>query len=205
MAESKKKVSKKVVSKKKVVARKKAASKKKVSASAKKASDKMTAGESPAETVPIDEEQGIETPAEPVNNESGVAEAPFAGAQATKETDREDAKPVHEEPSSPREKAAASRKALFEQLRADFRAGRNSLIAAGSAARKEAILFKDVAVNELEVVKNRFDSLANREDSPFYGGREKARKILSTGRSWGEQQLNRTKQAVEKVRDKFKK
>jgi hypothetical protein len=189
MVESKEKVSKKVASKKKVVSGKKAAIKKRASTENEPAA--------PVEELIVDQ-----TPVEEISAVQSHLKGPSAAEDAPVE---ETIEMEPDKPVSSRERAAASRRVLLEQLRSDWRTGKESLKTAGVAALKEFELARKVASNEITLLKEQFSTAMDREDSLLHAGKQKAEKILAAGESWGRQRLSQAKAAAEKIRGKLKK
>ncbi|MBN1378135.1 MAG: hypothetical protein JXA04_02770 [Gammaproteobacteria bacterium] len=109
------------------------------------------------------------------------------------------------EPINSRERAAASRQALVNQLRMDFHASKNALKAVTATTRQHLNLVIDATECEVAVIKEQITAALNRENSLISVGQKKAREILTTGESWSKQQLSKAKDSVEKFRKKIKK
>jgi hypothetical protein len=192
MAESKKKVSKKVTSKKKVVSGKTVAEKRKALSESEPVANVETIKEPVVDQVPVGNLS---------MDRHGLDE--FHVTENTPETETIEVEP--DKPISSRDRALVSRRVLLEQLRSDWRSGKDLLKAAAEATKKDLKLVKAVAESEIEVIKEQVSKSVSQEDSPLHAGKQAADKALSAGRSWAKRGLSQAMEVAGKIRDKIKK
>ncbi len=107
------------------------------------------------------------------------------------------------EPVNVHEKAAASRKALLNQLRSDLSSGIDAVLAAGDAAKADFRLIKTAANDEVAVLKERYSEALNKKGSFLNISHRKSKEVFTLGESWGRQQLKKAKSAIEKLQSKL--
>ena len=128
-------------------------------------------------------------------------EAPAAyNASAEQETESK----VNERISN-RQRAAASRQALLEQLRMDLHAGKNAFKGLATAGKQHLNLVMDATECEFAVIKEQISDALKRNDSLLSVTQKKAREILTTSEDWSKQQLGKARDTADKIRNKIKK
>lgn len=185
-------VEKKTTSKKKTAAKKKTAVKKKTVAKKKASTTRNTV----QADNPVDEPATANVSAEP------VIEQQAAGVESRPE--EADESPQNETPANSRERAAASRKLLLDQLRSDLETGKVTLKAAGVAAKKDYRLIRTVVDSQLDVLKEQLSTALSREDSLLSIGRRQADKLIVTGKQLGELGLKKARDTADRLRRKTK-
>lgn len=186
MAELRKKVRKKATSKKKVAVKKKVLSESKPVANVEAIKEPVV-DQAPVEDLSTDR--------------YGFDEFHVTGN--TPETETIGVEP--DIPVSNRNRALASRRALLEQLRSDWRSGRDALKAAAEATKKDLKLVKAVAESEIVVIKEQLSKSVSQENSALYAGKQVADKALLAGRNWAKQGLSQAREVTGKIRNKIKK
>jgi hypothetical protein len=142
----------------------------------------------------VEEPVEVAAPAEPVMEDRTDAAESIPGT---------DEQAQQESPAGSRERAAASRKALLDQLRSDLQTGKATVKAAGSAAKKDLQLIRTAVDSQLDLLKEQVSTALGRENSLLSIGRQQAGKIIASGEDLGRRGLKKARNTADRIRRKI--